>query len=191
MLDNGSRKLDTRAWDNGSGRYVTWAEFKAVGSGKEFFFVNTHLEPGSEGTTRQRQVATILEEIDDQNTKNLPVVVVGDLGSTKFDSQVVSGHTNIAHQTFIDGGFTDPLVNTPKYKGTPTFDAINVKYSSLNYFNASPQLVAGTYLIGSYIDYIMTRGGDVTYEQWETVLDLDSAGQVRRRHPVGPQPDHA
>lgn len=176
MQNNGSRKLDTRAWDNGSGRYVVWAEFEAISSGKKFFFVNTHLEPGTEGATRQQQVAIILEEIAVQNTNNLPVVVVGDLGSTKFDSQVVSGHTNIAHRSFIDGGFTDPLVNTPKYKGVPTFDAINVKYSSLNYFNAAPQLVAGAYPIGSYIDYIMTRGGVFTYQQWETVLDLDGDG---------------
>ncbi len=102
---------------------------------------------------------------------------MGDLGSTKFDKQQVDGRFNIAHETFIDGGFADPLVNSYKYKGLSLAKANeNEQYSSLNYFAKSPQLVDGTYPIGSYIDYIMTRGGNVTYEKWETVLDLNAAG---------------
>ncbi len=178
LVRQGARKLDTRAWDDGSGRYVTWAVLQDRITGKQFFFVSTHLEPGTSGTTRKQQVATILDEITTHNSANLPVVVVGDLGSTKFDKESVGGRYNIAHEAFIDAGFADPLVNSYKYQGSSlALHNINEKYSSLNYFAASPQLVAGTYPIGSYIDYIMTRGGDVEYDTWETVLDLNSSGE--------------
>lgn len=177
LLTQGSRKLDTTDWDNGSGRYVVWATFEDTHTHKSFFFASTHLEPGASGTIRQGQATTILNEITAVNTANLPVVLVGDLGSGKFDKETIGGVHNISHQTLIDGGFTDPLVNTYKYKDAvlPT-TLLNTNYSSLNYFASAPQQLSG-YPIGSYLDYILTRGGSFTYDTWETVVNLGSSGK--------------
>ncbi len=174
LLDHGTRKLDSRGTGNGSARYMGWAWFKDKRTGSKVFFVNTHLEPKNAAGTRARQSRLILDEIGRQNPKNLPTILVGDLAATKF-----SRRRNVAHTNFVNAGFVDPLVNSPGFRGTSdrVKKAINAQYSSLNDFDRTPQRKGG-YAIGSYVDYILLRGG-VRPHTWETVLNLTSSGQFR------------
>lgn len=174
LLDHGTRKLDSRGTGNGSARYVGWAWFKDKRTGSRLFFVNTHLEPKKAVGTRARQSRLILDEIGRQNPKNLPTILVGDLAATKFNRR-----NNVAHTNLINAGFMDPLVNSPGFRGTSdrVKNAINAQYSSLNDFDRSPQRKGG-YAIGSYVDYILVRGG-VRPHTWETVLNLTSSGQFK------------
>jgi endonuclease/exonuclease/phosphatase family metal-dependent hydrolase len=173
LVRQGSRALDTRSQRSGSSRHATWAEFRDLVTQKEFFFVSTHLEPGANKVGRHRSQANqILAEIAGQNPNNLPVIVVGDWASTRFSKN------NTAHDVFVGAGFVDPLGNTRKQRTLAAAVApslINVRYSSLNNFKAKPQTLKH-YAMGSYIDYIMVRGG-VTPVEWETVLDLTSRGK--------------
>jgi len=173
MLDEGSRKLDDRDLTSGSARHMAWARFEDMATGKKFFFVDVHLEPNQgalKGAIRAQQAAIVLDEIKTQNPEGLPTIVAGDMSATKFDKD---NPPNIAHDTIVDAGFIDPLVNTFKYKGLPIVPKwINTQYSSLNNFEATPQTLDGYDNIASYIDYILLRG-DFRMHEWETVVDLD------------------
>ncbi len=173
LLSQGARKLDGRSSGAGSTRNVVWATFKDRRSDKKLMFVSTHLEPGKVNSVRVRQARIIVDEIAGQNPDGIPTVLVGDLGAGKLDSQ-----GNGAHAVLTGAGFVDPLVNTRNYRGSDTRvgKLINTRYSSLNNFKSSPQTIGG-FPIGSYLDYIMVRGGDFDLREWETVVDLDANGR--------------
>lgn len=173
LLGQGARKLDSRSSRAGSTRNVIWAKFKDRRSGKTFFAASTHLEPGKVNGLRVRQARIILDTLADANPKKLPTILVGDFGAGKLDSQ-----GNGAHTVLTQAGFVDPLVNSRRYRGTDTRvkKAVNVRISSLNYFRAAPQVLGG-FPIGSYLDYILVRGGDFDLHRWKTVVDLNTAGR--------------
>ncbi len=180
LLDEGTRKLDKRSATDGSGRYVVWATFQDKRTDKKFFFVNTHLEPNKgsshQGKVRASQASIILNEIAAENTGDLPTILVGDLSTSKFDNGTPA---NVAHDMLTDDGFVDPLINTYKYRGPETLvsTVINGRYNSLNYFESAPATVHESYALGSYVDYILVRGGTFEMTDWHTVMDLDSSGK--------------
>ena len=68
-------------WDAACRRTATWALMKDKASGKEFFFVNTHLDHvGWEA--RRKGLALIVERIASINPKGLPMVLTGDFNMT-------------------------------------------------------------------------------------------------------------
>lgn len=165
----GARSLDGRGEGNGSARMVAWAQFLDRNTGKRFFFATTHLEPGADKKAlHASQAKEVLTEIREENTGKLPVVLVGDLASTKFSAD------NTAHTIFTKAGYVDPLGNTRKQKTAAKATAeklTNVRYSSLNDFKPKPQTLKG-YKIGSYIDYILLSSKKIRVLEWETVLNL-------------------
>ena len=68
-------------WDAQVKRTAVWAKLKMKDSGKEFFFVTTHLDHKGQ-LAREKGMALILDTLKVLNPKNLPTVVVGDLNST-------------------------------------------------------------------------------------------------------------
>lgn len=173
LLAQGARKLDGRSAGSGSGRYVVWARFRDLRTGKVFYFFSTHLEPGKSSGTRRRQAAIIVNEVNARNTKHLPTILVGDLGASKFGN-------NAAHGVLTGAGFLDPLVNTSNYHGskTPVAKLVNTRLNSLNNFRAAP-VTKGGFPIGSYLDYILVRGGTFDLAEWKTVVNVDSRGRFK------------
>ena len=71
-------------WDGACKRTATWALFKDKNSGREFFFVNTHLDHvGVEARTKG--LALILERIESMNKAGLPLILSGDFNVTPDD----------------------------------------------------------------------------------------------------------
>ncbi|HOC14197.1 MAG TPA: IPT/TIG domain-containing protein [Propionicimonas sp.] len=186
----GSRSLDDRTDRSGSARHVTWAQLTDRVTSRSFFFVSTHLEPldakddDAEGIRRSEalragQASLILTEIAEENTARLPVVMVGDLATTKFTDLNDNEATNSAHQAFIDAGYADPLGNTYRLKSRNDSvfaqSLVNAQYSSLNDYLPAPKTLSG-YEIGSYMDYILLSSRSITALEWKTVVDLDAAG---------------
>lgn len=174
LLRQGSRKLDTKgSYAVGTARFVTWAEFRDLTTGKRFLLFNTHLEPLATAgkKTHATQAAVILEEIRTQNPEQLPVVLVGDLANTKF------AKPNTARDAFVKAGFVDSLGNKYRQKSTKGSHAekvINGVWNSINYFKEKPQKVSG-YKLGSYLDYILVSSSRIRVLEWKTVLgDLDA-----------------
>lgn len=177
LLDQGSRKLDGKtSYANGSARFVIWAEFRDLSTGKRFLFFNTHLEPLKSGGKKvhAKQAAVVLDEIRAQNADQLPVILVGDLASTKF------AKPNTARDAFVKAGFVDSLGNKYRQKtakGVHAEKVINGAVNSINYFKDRPQRVGG-YQLGSYLDYILVSSSRVRVLEWKTVVGkLDSKGR--------------
>ncbi len=161
-------------------RYLAWAVFEQLSTGKQFFFGDTHLEPDNDkvGQTiyhdqRARQAQDILRIIAAKNTGKLPVVLVGDLASSRADEP-----TNAPYDVLTKGGLIDPLGNV---KGVtqpvnPTVQTrINTNYYSFNGWARTARKTTSQ-VNGIYNDYILTSPG-TTVAEFENVVKVDSAGK--------------
>lgn len=64
-------------WGASHRRTATWAKLKMIASGKEFFYVNTHLDHKI-SLARKNGLALIVSEIGKMNPKGLPMILTGD-----------------------------------------------------------------------------------------------------------------
>lgn len=174
ILRTGSQRLP----DNdpaANARFVAWAEVVQKSSGKKFFFADTHLQTGAgEDFTelRRQQALAVTATITRENTGKLPVILVGDMNSSKWKTP-----TNAPYDVFVGSGLVDPLGNTYRSQfasGDATAESvINRGASSFNAYDATD--VAGDPgTTGSYIDYIFTS--KMRVQLYENVASIDSAG---------------
>jgi endonuclease/exonuclease/phosphatase family metal-dependent hydrolase/fibronectin type 3 domain-containing protein len=176
LVAEGSKQLSYISTKDNE-RYVAWAIFEQKASGKYFFFADTHLEHAS-GTSyynlRKKQTEEIMAEIAKQNTDDLPTFLVGD-----FNSHKTTSPSNAPYDVVLKNGLIDPLGNY--YKSTTSVNPdvlskrIRTNYNSYNSWALSPPK-SSTNVNGSYLDYMFVDPRIRTTE-WETVLDLDSAGK--------------
>lgn len=185
LLSQGSVALPKLSTDTGN-RYVAWASFTQKSTGKSFFVTDAHLDPRSGGsqyyTLRQQQAAKIVETIAIKNTAKLPVLITGDMNSSKWDMPA-----NAPYDTFVKAGYVDPIGGTWRSSlasGYATAEKMtNAQYYSYNGF--APKLTRTSYTgpraEGSHIDYIFTSKMRVA--SWEQVLNVDADGVFKSRIP--------
>ncbi|MDJ0355223.1 fibronectin type III domain-containing protein [Paenarthrobacter sp. PH39-S1] len=156
-------------------RYVAWAEVIQLSSGKHFFYGTTHLEvtkADGYNELRAQQAQAIMDVIHEQNAANLPVIMVGDMNSSKWLEP-----TNSAYDVFVGAGLIDPLGNT--YKSFyPSGDATaeTVINANINSWNGYQRLAGAfpTGQLGTYIDYIFTS--KMRVQRYENVANIDTNG---------------
>ncbi|MCZ2403444.1 endonuclease/exonuclease/phosphatase family protein [Paenarthrobacter sp. Z7-10] len=156
-------------------RYMAWAEVIQLSTGKHFFFGDTHLEVDKDmgyNDLRRQQAETIVDVIKAQNTANLPVLMVGDMNSSKWLTP-----SNAPYDVFTGAGLIDPLGNTygsSLPSGFATAEKVtNSNINSWNGFERHARASApGTN--GTYIDYIFTS--KMRVPSWETVANIDASG---------------
>lgn len=163
-----------------SRRYAVWATFEDRQSGKRLFVVATHLEPGKGSASntkynkaRVSQARQILALVADKNPKGHPVVIAGDLNSSRSTKP-----SNGPYNVFLGGGMVDPLDNA-KASWTTGQNAIaetmiDVEYSSYNDFERKARRTS--FPIGTNVDYVLVSRG-VRVAQYQTVVDVDSDGR--------------
>lgn len=121
-------------WGNTNRRMVTWVRFRDRATGRQFYFVNTHLDHAIV-TAREKGAALIRQRLGGLE-EGVPVVLVGDFNS-------VAGQEK-AHDILVEGDFMKD-----------TWDAAPVKrnegYSTFHDFK-------GPRKGGQRIDWILTRG---------------------------------
>lgn len=177
-------------------RFATWAIFTQLSSGRSFFFVNTHLiqEPGgavkSSGTCsgsankaykiRKSQASQVVAVIR-AHSRNLPVVLTGDMNSHKFACP-----NNGPYQVYRSAGLVDPIGNPDRSRspvGASTELRIHTQYDTSNHYKSAPK--SHGWVNGSNVDYVWVSKS-VTTLVYETVVNLNAAGRF-----VGPPPsDH-
>ena len=180
LFDSGSLRLDRRGIGNGSARYMTWARFKDIATGKSFIFATAHFEPGSSSgkvKTRVKQVRKAVSRLNAVNVGKLPIIWGSDLASSKL-----SHARNKSYNAFIAAGYTDPLGNTYKARTvnsrTYAEKLVNEEYFTLNNFAAGPKdYVSRGYKLGAHLDYILIKSPSrVRVIEWAQVLNLTSGG---------------
>ncbi len=174
VLRAGSKKL----WTLGtSPRYAVWAVLQDIQSGKRVFVVDTHLEPSGSTATkatsaRARQAREILALIATENTSGHPVVVAGDMNSSR-----ASKPSNAAYTTFTGGGLVDPKgdANATYVPARPTAEhVIDAVYNSYNGMERRARRTIWT--LGTTVDYIFFSPS-VRVGQTRTVVNVDTAGR--------------
>ena len=73
-----------KGWDANNVRVATWARIKVKESGKEFFFINTHLDHKG-ATARSEGMKLIMKKFDELNTANLPQLLTADFNTSQDD----------------------------------------------------------------------------------------------------------
>jgi endonuclease/exonuclease/phosphatase family metal-dependent hydrolase len=175
MLRQGYQKLNG-THRNGAWRYVAWAEFRQLATGKRFFFTDTHFLVGKNKTAwriRKASAQQLIRLIKQQNVDNLPTLIVGDFNSHKFTKP-----SNAPHQVITAAGYIDPLDNIDDWRSSQTRgiaqNRINAAlYTANEYKRKAPR---NWYTTGVTIDQIYVSQG-VRVSEWETVAKIDSSGR--------------
>lgn len=175
MISQGSERLPSIS-DDDNQRYVAWGIFRQKSSGNTFFFADTHIEPNSDTAAymdlKVRQSQRIVALIKEKNPSGLPVVIVGDMNSSKY--MVPS---NGPYDTFTNAGYIDPLGNDygstyPSGKATAE-KRTNAEYNSFNGFVRKLNKDDNVGANGRHLDYLFTSPMRVA--EWEMVLNKDAA----------------
>jgi endonuclease/exonuclease/phosphatase family metal-dependent hydrolase len=155
-------------------RYVTWAEFRQLSTGKRFFFVDTHFlekQNKSEYNSRVSSAKQLVSIIDRYNVDDLPVIIVGDFNSHKFRKP-----ENAPYDIITGAGYIDPLDNVDGWRGGPrgvAEERIDARYFTINEYKRTA--MRGNYATGVMLDQIFTTKMRVS--EWQTVVDVDSSGK--------------
>ena len=163
-------------------RYVAWAVFRHIDSGKDFVFADVHFENkiDSDGGTRyyeirKTQTRESLAEVNAHNPGKLPVIFAGDLNSTK--TRVPD---NAPYDLMRAAGYVDPLGNTYRSTSIASWATaekrIKANYNSFNRWQLSPPKSSNPN--GTYYDYIFTSG-PLRVSEWETAMTLNADGTYR------------
>ena len=175
VLNSNAVKLYTFGAAN---RYAVWAIFKDKRDGKQFFVLNTHLEPGSNDSSvlndaRVRQAEEVLGLITSRNPRHLPVILTGDLNSSR-----AAKPANGPYLTFTHAGLVDPLGrsqnSTLAGEDAKAEHVLDAEYNSFNHLE--PIARRTSYPIGTNVDYVLVSGR-IRVMQWRTVVSVDSTGR--------------
>lgn len=161
-------------------RYVAWAVLEDRLSGKQVFVADTHLEPGSGKKYQNARVAQAKElvaGIKAENTKDLPVILAGDMNSNRSTNP-----DNGPYLTFADAKLLDPLGNgravssgdcwMPAEKAAAEHQ-VDVMYNSANHFKR--HAIRTVFPLGTFTDYVFTSS-DVRVAMLRQVVKLDTDG---------------
>ncbi len=156
-------------------RYMAWATFIHLGTGKKFLFADTHLEPGKGAkSVRNRETSTIISALEKLSARQtLPTILVGDFNMFKW----MTGGGYKPYDMLVSAGYLDPLGNTYRSHAAASTafveKRINTNYSTFNDFDRKAPRFA--YENGTQLDFIFVTKMRVT--EWETVVDVDSQGR--------------
>ena len=75
-------------WDAACRRTATWTKLRVIATGKEFFFVNTHLDHVGV-VARKEGLAMIVKRIGDMNPDGVPMILTGDFNITPDNEGLV------------------------------------------------------------------------------------------------------
>ncbi|HAM98189.1 MAG TPA: endonuclease/exonuclease/phosphatase [Marinilabiliales bacterium] len=75
-------------WDAAYRRVCSYALFKEISSDRQFWVFNLHLDHVGQ-LARNLGVKVVLETIQQLNTENLPVILIGDFNATEMDEPIL------------------------------------------------------------------------------------------------------
>ncbi len=155
-------------------RYLAWATFRHNASGKEFFFVTTHLSPDS-AAVKVLEWKELIAKVAELNTGNLPVVAVGDFNTSKF----MAGAEEML-PAMKAAGFGD--VMNQQYQVNPPVSpraevVVNGWINSFNDYrrDITPYSYSTNHAkVGNGIDWVFATNS-LRVKQWKVVIDFNPA----------------
>ncbi len=154
----------------GGRRFVVWAVFQQIGTGKKFLFADTHLSPGkSKSALRVRQTRKIISTLKAVAPAGTPTIAVGDFNMFKW----MGGNGYKPYNMMVASGYLDPLGNTYRSQSASSSafveKRIRTNFSTYNDFKRTAP--AFSYDNGTQLDFIFVTKMRVS--EWETVVNVD------------------
>ena len=96
-------------------RVCTWAKFRVLASGKEFYHFNIHLHNGSAynslsdsyiGNSRTKSLELLFTRIAAENTSGLPVIITGDHNEGDDSTNATSNLGSDVYRAYQNSGYT-------------------------------------------------------------------------------------
>ena len=113
--------VPSKGWDAKYPRTATWALLKDLESGREFYFVNTHLD--HRGVNARREgLAMIVNKVSEMNPE-IPMVLTGDFNVEPADSCLLA----------LDGLMLDARLTARKTDATPSFNGFKEPQKIIDY----------------------------------------------------------
>ena len=147
--------VPSKGWDARCKRTATWARMRMKDSGKEFFYVNTHLDHRGK-VAQQKGLELIVKRIAEMNPDGLPMILTGDF-NVKPDSPVLvdldtkmlsarnTGEKTDARATFNGWGQSAWVIDYIYYSGfsaCPEYETIVRQYKGVPYISDHYPIVA-------------------------------------------------
>ncbi len=123
--------VGSNTWGGACVRMATWARFRDLTTGDEFFFCNTHFDHESQ-TAREKSAALLVQQLNSLKA-DLPIILTGDFNAP--------ARANRTYDILIQAGFCDAWFAAPERSG---------KFASFHGYE--------TPVVGAHIDWILTRG---------------------------------
>lgn len=140
--------VPSKGWDAAYPRCATWSKMRLKDSGKEFFYVNTHLDhQGAE--SQRRGLDMIVKKIAEMNPAGLPMVLTGDFNVEpenpvldELDSRMRSARASALDSsdkaTFNGWGSRAIIIDYIYHSGfayCPEYKVIDKSYDSVPYIS--------------------------------------------------------
>ncbi len=141
--------------DSNQYRTMTYVFLEENETGKQFLFVNTHLDYRAKEATRVKQISVLASLVKNINKDNLPLIILGDFNTTQTASGSAILHFMANNQNLgmtLDvaakkGDIGSTLVNEFKIRGDLIFDYIFVSTDKVytKYFSVLDNKTNGKY----------------------------------------------
>ena len=148
-------EVPSKGWDAACKRTATWSRLRMKNSGKEFFYVNTHLDHrGKEA--QQKGLDLIVKRIAAMNPDGLPMILTGDFNVepknpvlTELNKKMLSAKTTAEktdrRATFNGWGERALVIDYIYYSGfsaCPEYETIVRQYEGVPYISDHYPIVA-------------------------------------------------
>ena len=117
-------------------RVCTWARFRIIATGKEFYHFNIHLHNGSAynilsdsyiGDSRTKSLNLLFKRIQEENTAGLPVIITGDHNESDDSSNAVSDLGSDVYKAYRNSGYTSARWIAPSTDKDRTLNSFGEK----------------------------------------------------------------
>ena len=148
-------EVPSMGWDARCKRTATWARMRMTNSGKEFFYVNTHLDHrGKEA--QQKGLDLLVKRIAAMNPDGLPMILTGDFNvepknpvltelNTKMKDARKTAEKTDSRATFNGWGASALVIDYIYYSGfsaCPEYETIVRQYKGVPYISDHYPVVA-------------------------------------------------
>jgi endonuclease/exonuclease/phosphatase family metal-dependent hydrolase len=170
MLDQGSYKYNAQTAGK-QDRYLDWAIFETKANGRKFLFVNTHLDPSSI-SVRQQEWSELIDKTNSLK-QYMPVVVVGDFNTSKYDDYTQTylpamknaGYGDVLNQQYATNPAHNPRPETMKYAWVNSFGNFRRNVEDYSYYKRRDK-------IGNGIDWVFASN-NLEVKSYEVAVPMD------------------
>jgi endonuclease/exonuclease/phosphatase family metal-dependent hydrolase len=171
MLSQGSYKYNAQTAGK-QDRYLDWAVFQTNANGRKFLFVNTHLDPASIDS-RKQEWSELIDKTN-QLKQYMPVMVVGDFNTSKYDDYAATylpamksaGYGDVLNQQYATNPSNNPRPETMTNAWVNSFGNFRRNVEDYSYYKNRNK-------IGNGIDWVFASN-NLEVKNYDVAVPMDA-----------------